>query len=347
MKNIRTLALLALGAGLADIAAAVLVSVLTGHDLAQLAVAIGLIVSVGALALLLGSSEGWKTSARGTSAVVAAAAIVAVGTIAIAAVTVLGANRNNAAPRSAIASTGASSSASEGAALISAKQSENNDNQDAHDLGSMPTFGQMMSMSDAQIIANSPAGTLTPDEVPVLKEQLKEARSAAENFDTVEKAEAAGYRNTTNDVPFMGAHFLNQQYLMDGKFDPAHPEGLLFSKLGGTKWTLVGVWYLIVPGVNHGVTVNTPPEGFAGNLDLWHQHYGLCTRNGIISENNTKASCDADHGNWVGDLRWMMHAWVVPETADNPNGVFAYLNNNLFRMQSVQAAPIGGPTVIQ
>jgi hypothetical protein len=82
------------------------------------------------------------------------------------------------------------------------------------------------------------------------------------------------------------------------------------------------------------VTATTPPEGFAGNLDLWHQHYGLCTRAGIISENNTKESCDADGGKWTGDLRWMMHAWVVPETAENPNGVFAYLNNNLFKMQS-------------
>jgi len=335
----RNIALLALAAGLADISAAVLVSVLTGHNVVQLAAAIGLIVTIGALALLLGTSEGWKTSVRGTSAVVAATGIVAVGTVAIAAITVLGANRSTTSPTSAVASTGASGGSSAGAALISAKQSPNDNLNDAHDVGSMPTFDQMMSMSDSEILAHSPGGTLTPPEVPILREQLKEARAAAEEFNTVDKAMAAGYRNTTNDVPFMGAHFLNQQYLMDGVFDPGKPEGLLFSKLGGTTWTLVGVWYLIIPGVNHGVTVTTPPEGFAGNLDLWHQHYGLCTRDGIISENNTKASCDADHGNWVGDLRWMMHAWVVPETADNPNGVFGYLNNNLFRMQSVRAAP--------
>ena len=295
---------------------------------------------MGALALLLGTSEGWKTSVRGTSAVVAATAIVALGTIAIAAVTVLGANRNNASPSTAVASTSASdTSSAAGAALIAARVSENNTVDGAHDVGAHPTLDQMLSMTDAQILANSPGGTLTPPEVPILREQLKEARGAAEKFNTFDKAIAGGYRLTTNDVPFMGAHLLNQQYLMDGVFDPGKPEGLLFSKLGGDTWTLVGVWYLMLPGVNHGVTVTTPPEGFAGNLDLWHQHYGLCTRAGIISENNTKASCDADHGSWTGDLRWMMHAWVVPETADNPLGVFTYLNNNLFRMQSVRAAP--------
>jgi hypothetical protein len=168
----------------------------------------------------------------------------------------------------------------------------------------------------------------------VLRSQLEAARSVAVKFDTVEKATAAGYFNTTNDVPFMGAHFINSQYLTDGVFDPAKPEGLLFSKLGNPTgpWKLVGVWYLILPG-QAGSTDKVPPQGFAGNLDLWHQHYGLCTRNGIISENNTLDSCRADHGQWIGDLRWMMHTWVYPEGSDNSSGVFSYLNNDLYMKQ--------------
>lgn len=36
----------------------------------------------------------------------------------------------------------------------------------------------------------------------------------------------------------------------------------------------------------------------------------------------------------------MVGVWVWPETADNPRGVFTYLNNDLFRMQQrVEAAP--------
>jgi hypothetical protein len=89
------------------------------------------------------------------------------------------------------------------------------------------------------------------------------------------------------------------------------------------------------------VTAELPPEGFAGNLDLWHTHFGLCTRAGVISENNTAEGCAADNGNFIGDLRWMMHVWVYPEGADNPEGVFTYLNANLYEMQQglVQAGP--------
>ncbi len=316
------------------IIATILVSVVSGDHLVQVAASVGLVVSVVGSAVLLGSSDAWKRGLRGIPYAVAGATLVAVGASVLGGITLYSANTGS------TAKVNVSSQTTEGAALASAKASDANDNQDAHDVGSMPTLDEFLSMTDAQVIANSPAGTLTPDEVPVLREQLEETRAAAERYNTVEKAMAAGYVNTTNDVPFMGAHFLNQSYLTDGKFDPSKPEGLLFSKLGGDTWTLVGVWFLLLPGVNHGVTATTPPEGFAGNLDLWHQHYGLCTRKGIISENNTKAGCDADGGKWTGDLRWMMHAWVVPETADNPEGVFGYLNNNLFKMQSqVTAKP--------
>jgi hypothetical protein len=129
---------------------------------------------------------------------------------------------------------------------------------------------------------------------------------------------------------------LNGQYLTDGVFDAGKPEGLLFSKLGDPdgEWTLVGVWYLLVPGQG-GATADSPPEGFSGSLDLWHTHHGLCTRDGVISEDNTAESCAADNGRFGGDLRWMMHAWVYPEAGvDNSEGVFVYLNSDLFEMQS-------------
>jgi hypothetical protein len=221
-------------------------------------------------------------------------------------------------------------------ALMSQQVSERDRQEDVHDVGAHPTIGEFLSMSDAELLARVPAGTLTPAEVSVLRQQLEAAYAVAQKYYDVRAAEADGYRNTTNDVPFMGAHFLNSQYVADGVFDPAKPEGLLYSKLGGgedAEWKLVGVWYLLVPGVNAGVTATVPPEGFAGSLDLWHEHIGLCTRNGIISENNTRDDCLADGGRWVGDLRWMMHAWVAPEVMDNPEGVFTYLNAELYRQQ--------------
>jgi hypothetical protein len=47
---------------------------------------------------------------------------------------------------------------------------------------------------------------------------------------------AAGYVRTTSDVPYMGEHYLNYNYVKSGIFDPAHPQGLLFSKIdSGTQ----------------------------------------------------------------------------------------------------------------
>ena len=39
----------------------------------------------------------------------------------------------------------------------------------------------------------------------------------------------------------------------------------------------------------------------------------------------------------------MMHVWVWPETADNVDGVFTYLNYGLFekQQQNVQGEPLG------
>ncbi len=290
--------------------------------------AAGVVVMVAALGLMFASRErdsGLVFALAGGAiglAVVATAALVYVGAF----------TGGSDAPASASAAP-ASDLAS---ALMSQEISERDQQEDVHDVGAHPTIGQFLSMSDAEVLARVPAGTLTPAEVGVLRQQLQAAYAVAQKYYDVRAAEADGYRNTTNDVPFMGAHFLNSQYVADGVFDPAKPEGLLYSKLGqgdDAEWKLVGVWYLLVPGVNPGVTATIPPEGFAGNLDLWHEHIGLCTRNGIISENNTREDCLADGGRWVGDLRWMMHAWVAPEVIDNPEGVFTYLNAELYRQQ--------------
>jgi hypothetical protein len=296
---------------------------------------------VAVVAVLLSTSRGWSRT-DGIPLAAASTAIVGVGALALVAVAYIGMLGEDGTTTAATASL-----SDQGAAL--AAQQTNNEIQPpgyAHDLGNHPTFGQFQSMDNATVLANVPGGTVLPTEVDLLRTQLAESRAFAESHNTVEKAMADGFYNTTNDVPYMGAHFLSSANLSDGVFDPARPEGLLFSKLGNPEgeWQLVGVWYLIIPGMNPGITDTLPPEGFAGNLDLWHAHYGLCTRNGIISENNTADSCSADRGRWIGDLRWMMHVWAWPENGENPQGVFTYLNQELFDKQQgfVEGAPLGG-----
>lgn len=301
-----------------------------------------------AAAVLLGTAQGWANGTR-LSLAAASTAVVGLGALALVVVTYVGGVGDVGMPDSSAAQDSgdgthvASDTTDEGAALT--EQISNNEIQPpgyAHDVGGHPTYFQFMSMDKASLLRSVPGGTVTPDEVEVLQGQLGAARAFAEAHNTLEKAQADGYFITTNDVPFMGAHLINATYLADGVFDAGKPEGLLFSKLGNPdgEWQIVGVWYLLIPGLTKGTTATIPPEGFAGNLDLWHEHHGLCVRAGIISEDNTHEGCVADDGRWIGDLRWMMHVWVWPENAENPEGVFTYLNANLWeKQQSVQAGP--------
>ena len=332
------LALLVTSAGV--VVATVLLSVWFDGSWNQAATAAGVVATVVAAAVLLGNGQGWANGTRLSLAAISTG-VVGLAAVSLAAVTYVGGTSNAGLPSGNAAQQ--QQTTDEGAALANAVS--NNEIEPpgySHDLGAHPTYDQFMSMSDAQILASVPGGSVSPNEVPALQGQLQQARDFALSHNTVDEARSAGYYNTTNDVPFMGAHFINGAYLSDGVFDASKPEGLLFSKMGNPDgdWKLVGVWYLILPGQGGSDTV--PPQGFAGNLDLWHQHYGLCTRAGIISENNSYESCQADHGNWIGDLRWMMHVWVYPEGADNSAGVFGYLNQDLWAVQQADPnAPAG------
>ncbi|MBI4570844.1 MAG: hypothetical protein HY723_02755 [Chloroflexi bacterium] len=303
----------------------------------EAAAAAGIVAMVVACAVLLGSAQGWANGTKLSLAAVSTA-VIGMGALALVVVTYVGG-----ASDVGIGGSNVQNVSDEGAAL--SQQVSNNAVQPpgyAHDVGEHPTVLQFLEQDNATVLRNVPGGTLLPTEVDTVRGQLSAAREFAIAHNTTEKAEAAGFYNTTNDVPFMGAHFLNSANLTDGVFDPAKPEGLLFSKLDNPdgEWQLVGVWYLLIPGLNPGITDTKPPEGFAGNLDLWHAHYGLCTRAGVISENNTHEGCLADAGRWTGDLRWMMHVWVYPEGMENPEGVFVYLNKALWDVQRLVQAPL-------
>lgn len=212
------------------------------------------------------------------------------------------------------------------------------------DMGKQPTFAQVESMPQSQLMPLFPANTLTNADFPQFKSQLDEVRQVALKFGNVEDAKKAGYVNTTNDVPYMGEHYLNYDILKKGIFDPSRPTGLLYSKIGpnGAE-QLVGVWFLMIPGIN-GITRDVEPAGFAGNLDMWHAHVGLClVGTASASQGETKESCAAKGGAFTADLRWMIHVWVAPGN-DNPDGVLTYLNPDLFQKQQAAAKNTGAPS---
>ena len=153
---------------------------------------------------------------------------------------------------------------------------------------------------------------LTAAEHAVLIEQMEAARTVIDRYPTVADAEAAGYGMSTVFVPCIGAHYTNISKVP--VFDPAEPSELLYD---GTEpdSKIIGLSFLVVH-------VDGPPEGFAGQNDIWHQHNangGLCLRDGtaivIGGEEISEEECIQRGGHKAGEQMkniWMVHAWVAP-----------------------------------
>ena len=125
----------------------------------------------------------------------------------------------------------------------------------------------------------------------ITHQELAAARSGTAKYHDVAQAEADGYVNIDLYEAGEGFHWVNLS-LIDGTFDPAHPEILLYAPVPGEdRLQLVAVEYV--------VPLNEPqPEGFAGSADKWRQdteEFGL----------------------------WELTAWIWEH---NPKGVFTYLN---------------------
>jgi hypothetical protein len=151
-----------------------------------------------------------------------------------------------------------------------------------------------------------------------LASELKEARDVALKYNTVTKAEAAGWHQVTPYVPGIAAHYMNFK-LVDDKFEIAKPEMLLFD---GTlpDSHIVGLSYYLY----HDGDLE-PTQGFTGQNDHGHRHVGLCIgKGGVIGDSTlTAAECEAIGGTKAqGSKEWMYHAWVVPG-CESPWGVFS------------------------
>jgi hypothetical protein len=121
---------------------------------------------------------------------------------------------------------------------------------------------------------------------------LARARAATARYHRVEQAEAEGYVNLNFCEEGEGCHWLNPA-LLDGQFDPAKPEILLYVR-DGDGWRLVGVEYVIPLSLSPGIA----PEGFSGDADHWRE--------------------DSE-----GVGLWELTAWIW---LHNPNGMFEQHN---------------------
>jgi hypothetical protein len=168
---------------------------------------------------------------------------------------------------------------------------------------------------------HQPDVPISLQDLALLNEQLAAARAATEQYQDVRVALRDGYIQATQDLPRIAAHFVNPRYVMDGVFDPAKPEILLYAK-EGDRWKLVGLSYM-QPYTGS----EQPPAGFAGPLDVWHYHTNLCFRGQrVISAQMSAADCATAGGRFTQNTGWMTHLWLYEES---PEGLFAHENSRL------------------
>lgn len=157
---------------------------------------------------------------------------------------------------------------------------------------------------------------LTPEEQAVFDEQWQIAVEAAKDHATLEQLQALGFVRSSGETDGAGEHWTNWDRVSE-PFDPARPSQVLVDELvTGEGFELIAFSYW--------VTSDGPPEGFAGELDAWHRHRGVCFVDGMImDENRQPEECAGDWFN--GEDLWMVHAWVVPGV-ENVYGPFHNVN---------------------
>ena len=107
--------------------------------------------------------------------------------------------------------------------------------------------------------------TLTKTSAAAVNQELAQVRSATAKYHSVEAAEADGYISINFCEPGEGCHWLKPS-LVDGTFDPEHPEILLYAP-GKNELRLVAVEYVVPISMLPG----GPPEGFTGDEDHWRE----------------------------------------------------------------------------
>jgi len=172
-------------------------------------------------------------------------------------------------------------------------------------------------------------GEPPPEELRMTREELRElvgqldtVRQATEKYQDVAVALGDGYHVSPEQFPNMGAHFVNLERMIDGVFNPAEPEFLLYIRDEAEEWQLVGTGFLLptpLVGEDH-------PDGFVGPLDNWHVHYSLCLGGRDNSRSATPGECQEQGGTWLPSFGWMIHSYVW---VDNPLGVFGMWNPNI------------------
>jgi plastocyanin len=161
----------------------------------------------------------------------------------------------------------------------------------------------------------------------------------------VDQACADGYRTRSSQVANMGIHMSKPVYMRSG-FDLRKPQILLFAAEGNEQRTQKDVGDCVngkwtgdprqeIVGAAFIQFTEDHPEGFAGPLDNWHIHYGVCI--GTLSAAAlSEDECKKHGGSFLSNTGWMVHVYAVPEF-DNQVGVFSQWNPSVWPKSAPQA----------
>ncbi len=99
------------------------------------------------------------------------------------------------------------------------------------------------------------------------RQQIDAARAhILANYDTPEKAEAAGWRRPSSSTPTMGEHWTNPGLRREPGVDPLNPEILMFAPINGDLKLVGASW------VNAQPATDPLPQLFDGLDAIWHRH---------------------------------------------------------------------------
>lgn len=153
-------------------------------------------------------------------------------------------------------------------------------------------------------------------------EIVADAKRAMEPYQDYRKALEDDYTIFMPNVPQQVYHFTKDEYGMAARrqFDPLKPTSLLYKKLPGGGYKLVGAMYTD--------RVNAPEQELDERIPLsiarWHQHINFCkapdaqdggyfgpnAKFGLLGSITTKEACDAAGGEFHPHVfGWMVHVY--------------------------------------
>jgi len=162
---------------------------------------------------------------------------------------------------------------------------------------------------------------------------VERLRAAIAPYESLEAAEAAGYRSRKEPEMVKGARLLHVGKRMGHRretrpFDPASPQALLYRRDGDGQFRLAGAMYV------------APPSAILDDLDAmiplsvahWHRHLNVCIAGNRksfrrIPKATTAEACEVAGGRFRAESRYMVH--VITTAGDDLAQAFPQGRNEM------------------